>query len=77
METCEAEMKFKYTNHIYGIHWSIAFGVPCLIHFALLAVLVVLLSGCTFNRNAPLINHNAPFLEVRDSANGNTITPKP
>ncbi len=37
--------------------------------------------ACTYTRNAPLINHNAPIiqtsLDVKDSANGNTVTPVP
>jgi hypothetical protein len=33
----------------------------------LLVILCLTLSGCTYNRNAPLIN-------VQDSANGNTAT---
>lgn len=33
--------------------------------------------GCAYTRNAPLIDHNAPFIDlnIKDSANGNTVTP--
>lgn len=40
-----------------------------------LVCVAVTLTGCTYTRNAPLIEHNAPFIDfnIKDSANGNTV----
>ena len=35
---------------------------------------VVILSGCTFTRTAPLIQRNAPLIEIHDTLNGNETT---
>ena len=53
--------ELRYT--IGFVPWWVAFGVPLLI----LIATFLHLTGCTYNRNAPLIN-------VQDSANGNTTT---
>ena len=49
-----------YTDRTYGVHWTLAFGLP----FLILVCIVTLIFGCTYTRNAPLLNVEA---------NGNTV----
>ena len=53
----------EYTDYIGKVHWTVAFAIPAVIWI----VALVLLCGCTYNRNAPLIS--APLI----NANGNTV----
>jgi hypothetical protein len=45
----------------------------------LFILICLLFPGCTYNRNAPLIQRTAPLIDIHDnangSANGNTVTP--
>lgn len=56
-----------YTDRIYGVHWTLAFGLP-----AVIFVYVLLVLGCT----SPLVEleRNAPLIESNITANGNTAT---
>lgn len=76
--TCESEDQTTYMPPTSG---DILFRFMAVIAIAVMFGFLVSQPGCTYNRNAPLIEHNAPFinadLNIKDSANGNTITPKP